>query len=188
MGVRSRIRWRTVRSFSARPNVRLPRGMTLRGTLDVVRAVRTRGRDADRAVHLCEPGVRMDAAAFARDGQGRGGRRRADPRLSGRGGRSRCARPLVDAGLDPIFLISPTTSDARIRRSAELGRGFLYVISRLGVTGVRDNAGRRHQRLVAPRPGAVDAARGAWIRHLVARSTSRRRARRQMRPSSAARS
>jgi tryptophan synthase alpha chain len=47
--------------------------------------------------------------------------------------------PLLDAGLDPIFLISPTTTDARIRRSGELGRGFLYLISRLGVTGVRDS-------------------------------------------------
>ena len=45
--------------------------------------------------------------------------------------------PLVDAGLDPIFLVSPTTTDERIRRSGELGRGFLYVISRLGVTGMR---------------------------------------------------
>ena len=45
---------------------------------------------------------------------------------------------LVAAGLDPIFLLSPTTTDARIRASAELGRGFLYVISRLGVTGMRD--------------------------------------------------
>jgi len=44
---------------------------------------------------------------------------------------------LVDAGIDPIFLLSPTTSDARIRASAALGRGFLYVISRLGVTGMR---------------------------------------------------
>jgi tryptophan synthase alpha chain len=47
-------------------------------------------------------------------------------------------RPLVDADLDPIFLISPTTTDERIRRSSDLGRGFLYVISRLGVTGTRD--------------------------------------------------
>ena len=47
-------------------------------------------------------------------------------------------QPLVDAGLDPIFLVSPTTTDARIRRSGELGRGFLYVISRLGVTGMRE--------------------------------------------------
>jgi tryptophan synthase alpha chain len=44
---------------------------------------------------------------------------------------------LVAAGLDPIFLLSPTTTDARIRASAALGSGFLYVISRLGVTGAR---------------------------------------------------
>ena len=42
------------------------------------------------------------------------------------------------AGIDPIFLLSPTTTDARIRRAASLGRGFLYGISRLGVTGARD--------------------------------------------------
>jgi tryptophan synthase alpha chain len=44
---------------------------------------------------------------------------------------------MLDAGLDTIFLLSPTTSDARIKRAAELGRGFLYGISRLGVTGAR---------------------------------------------------
>ena len=41
-------------------------------------------------------------------------------------------------GLDQIFLISPTTSDSRLREAARLGRGFLYAISRLGVTGTRD--------------------------------------------------
>jgi tryptophan synthase alpha chain len=45
---------------------------------------------------------------------------------------------LAAAGLDTIFLLSPTTTDARIRRAGELGRGFLYGISRLGVTGARD--------------------------------------------------
>ena len=40
--------------------------------------------------------------------------------------------------IDPIFLLSPTTTEQRIRRAAELGRGFLYGISRLGVTGERD--------------------------------------------------
>lgn len=40
-------------------------------------------------------------------------------------------------GLDTIFLLSPTTSTERIRRAATLGSGFLYGISRLGVTGAR---------------------------------------------------
>jgi len=45
---------------------------------------------------------------------------------------------LATAGLDTIFLLSPTTSDQRIRQAAQMGRGFLYGISRLGVTGARD--------------------------------------------------
>lgn len=45
---------------------------------------------------------------------------------------------LAARGLDMIFLLSPTTTDARIRQAARLGSGFLYGISRLGVTGSRD--------------------------------------------------
>ena len=48
-------------------------------------------------------------------------------------------RRLGAKGIDQIFLISPTTSDARLAEAARLGRGFLYVISRLGVTGARDH-------------------------------------------------
>jgi tryptophan synthase alpha chain len=42
------------------------------------------------------------------------------------------------AGIDTIFLLSPTTTVERIRRASALGSGFLYGISRLGVTGVRE--------------------------------------------------
>jgi len=41
------------------------------------------------------------------------------------------------ANIAPIFLVSPTTPAERIRRAAALGSGFLYAISRLGVTGMR---------------------------------------------------
>jgi len=40
-------------------------------------------------------------------------------------------------GIDTILLLSPTTSDERLRTAATLGSGFLYAISRLGVTGAR---------------------------------------------------
>ena len=42
------------------------------------------------------------------------------------------------SGLDTIFLLSPTTTDPRIQKAAKLGRGFLYGISRLGVTGAQN--------------------------------------------------
>jgi tryptophan synthase alpha chain len=49
------------------------------------------------------------------------------------------ARAALDVhAVDQIFLISPTTSEARLREAARLGRGFLYAISRLGVTGTRE--------------------------------------------------
>jgi tryptophan synthase alpha chain len=43
---------------------------------------------------------------------------------------------VLDArGLDTIFLLSPTTTDARMEAVARLGRGYLYYVSLRGVTG-----------------------------------------------------
>jgi tryptophan synthase alpha chain len=48
---------------------------------------------------------------------------------------------VVAAGpLDPIRLVAPTTSDARLRQHFGGGHGFVYLISRLGVTGARTDA------------------------------------------------
>jgi len=42
------------------------------------------------------------------------------------------------AGLDTIFLAAPTTPDERLALIAAVSSGFLYLISRTGVTGQRD--------------------------------------------------
>jgi tryptophan synthase alpha chain len=41
-------------------------------------------------------------------------------------------------GLDTIFLVAPTSTDARIEKIARASSGFLYLISRAGVTGARE--------------------------------------------------
>jgi len=41
-------------------------------------------------------------------------------------------------GMDTIFLAAPTTTDERFARIAEATTGFLYLISRTGVTGARE--------------------------------------------------
>ena len=51
--------------------------------------------------------------------------------------------------IDMIFLLSPTTTDARMRAAATLGRGFVYGISRLGVTGARDRVADGAEALAA---------------------------------------
>jgi tryptophan synthase alpha chain len=41
--------------------------------------------------------------------------------------------------LDLIYLLTPTSTDARIQMVAERSRGFIYLVSLTGVTGARDN-------------------------------------------------
>lgn len=47
-------------------------------------------------------------------------------------------RVVLARGLDTIFLAAPTTTDQRLQRIAEASTGFLYLISRTGVTGARE--------------------------------------------------
>jgi tryptophan synthase alpha chain len=41
-------------------------------------------------------------------------------------------------GIDPIFLITQTTSDERMEKIVRRARGYLYLVSALGVTGARE--------------------------------------------------
>jgi tryptophan synthase alpha chain len=50
--------------------------------------------------------------------------------------------------LDPIFLVAPTTSDKRLVRIAQQAHGFIYAVSRAGVTGERDRMTRDAEALV----------------------------------------
>lgn len=45
---------------------------------------------------------------------------------------------LARHGLDPIFLLAPTSTKARVKAVARAGSGFVYYVSRTGVTGERD--------------------------------------------------
>jgi tryptophan synthase alpha chain len=55
---------------------------------------------------------------------------------------------LIQHGLDPIFLVAPTTSDDRLAQIAKQARGFIYAVSRAGVTGARDEMTRDPEALV----------------------------------------
>jgi tryptophan synthase alpha chain len=70
-------------------------------------------------------------------------------------------------GLDQIFLVSPTTTDERIREAGRHGRGFLYAISRLGVTGATVSVATSAEPLVRRIRAATDTpvALGFGISH-----------------------
>jgi tryptophan synthase alpha chain len=48
-------------------------------------------------------------------------------------------RALKPARLDAIMLVTPTSSKARMKATARFGGGFLYLVSRTGVTGVKED-------------------------------------------------
>jgi tryptophan synthase alpha chain len=51
-------------------------------------------------------------------------------------------------GLDMIFLVAPTSTDARLALVAERASGFIYAVSRAGVTGARLDVSNDAERLV----------------------------------------
>ena len=51
-------------------------------------------------------------------------------------------------GLDQIFLAAPTTSDARLSMIGGRASGFVYAVSRAGVTGAREQMSEEARRLV----------------------------------------
>lgn len=52
-------------------------------------------------------------------------------------------------GLDLIFLLAPTSSDERIHRVASVASGFIYAVSRTGVTGIAETLSDSAAPLVA---------------------------------------
>lgn len=111
-------------------------GATLDGVLSMIAGVRASVRAPIVIFSYANPILRMGTEAFV-----------ARAREAGVDGVLTLDLPPEEAGemrsaleaavIDTVFLLSPTTSDERIRRAAELGAGFLYGISRLGVTGAR---------------------------------------------------
>src|SRR5579863_1717471 len=50
--------------------------------------------------------------------------------------------------LAPVFLAAPTSPDERLKRIAEVSRGFVYAVSRTGVTGQRQKLADDARKLV----------------------------------------
>src|SRR5262245_25752999 len=115
----------------------LAAGTTLRGVLAMIERVRPTIAAPVVVFSYANPLLRLGIGAFARQAAAAGvdGVLALDLPIEEA---QEFRETLRMAGLDTIFLLSPTTTDERIRRAGELGSGFLYGISRLGVTGARD--------------------------------------------------
>jgi tryptophan synthase alpha chain len=61
-----------------------------------------------------------------------------------------------EAGIDPIFLVAPSSTQERIARVVSVARGFVYAASTMGVTGARTSVSGSAQTLVGRVRAATD--------------------------------
>ena len=113
----------------------LAKGMTLKGVLDIVRSFRR--ENSETAIVLMGYANPMEAyglESFA-----------VDAKVAGVDGVLTVDYPpeecelftgiLKQHGIDPIFLLAPTSTKKRFSQVAKLGSGYIYYVSLKGVTG-----------------------------------------------------
>jgi tryptophan synthase alpha chain len=111
-------------------------GMTVEGCLEELRAFRARHTTPVVLFTYLNPVLHYGAEAFTRAAVAAGAQgilitdlpAGADPELES---------VFADGGLDVVRLLAPTTEAERVPEVATGGGGFLYYISRTGVTGAR---------------------------------------------------
>ncbi len=114
----------------------LARGTSLKQVLEVVREIRLRSQLAIVLFTYANPVVRFGIERFAEHAAASGvdGVLFTDVPAEEMAG---FRRPLRAARLDAIMLVTPTSNRARMKATAKFGGGFLYLVSRTGVTGAQ---------------------------------------------------
>ncbi len=113
-------------------------GTTLRGVLDIAARIRERSEIPLLLFTYLNPLLRHGMAALARDAAASGidgcllidlSVEEAEPYVA----------PLRACGLDTVFLAAPTSTPRRLELVAKYSTGFVYLVSRTGVTGEQES-------------------------------------------------
>jgi tryptophan synthase alpha chain len=117
----------------------LAAGARLASVLDLVARARAGGLDAPLVLFgYANPVLAMGEAAFATRAAAQGVDGALVTDLPPEEARA-FASTLRATRLAPVFLLAPTSPPRRISMVGRLSRGFVYVVSRAGVTGVRSD-------------------------------------------------
>ncbi len=133
----------------------LEAGTTLRGVLDIACRVRARSEVPILLFTYLNPVLKYGLEALARDAAAAGidGCLLTDASVEE-------AHAYVDVmrrrGLDTVFLAAPTSTERRLKLVAEYSSGFVYLVSRTGVTGQRDSLSAAAGPLVAAMRAVTD--------------------------------
>ncbi len=121
-------------------------GFRLAHAFDLVSAVRDAGA-VPVVMSYWNPVLRYGVGRFAADLAAAGGAGMITPDLVP--DEADDWRAAADEhGLDPVFLVAPSSTDARLATTTAACRGFVYVASTMGVTGTRESVGSGAAELV----------------------------------------
>jgi len=114
----------------------LAAGTTLAKVLNIAIEVRKRSEIPLLLFTYLNPVIRYGFERLARDAKAAGidGCLLTDASVEEAGDYVKVMR---EAGLDTVFLAAPTSTDRRLKLVAEYSNGFVYLVSRTGITGVQ---------------------------------------------------
>ncbi len=109
-------------------------GTTLAKVLEIAREIRKRSEVPLLLFTYLNPALRYGFARLAADAKAAGidGCLLTDASVEEAG---EYVRVMREAGLDTVFLAAPTSTDRRLKLVAEYSSGFIYLVSRTGITG-----------------------------------------------------
>jgi tryptophan synthase alpha chain len=141
-------------TIQAAAEVAVRQGTTTADVLDTVRAVAATGA-ATLVMTYWNPVERYGVRRFADAMAAAGGSGLITPDLT-----PDEAGEWLEAsdatGLDRVFLVAPSSTEARLRYTTEHCRGFVYAASTMGVTGTRSAVGTAAEVLVARTRAVTD--------------------------------
>jgi tryptophan synthase alpha chain len=116
----------------------LAAGTTLSGVLDIARQIRQRSEIPLLLFTYLNPVVRYGLDRLARDAAAAGidGCLLTDASVEEA---HEYNGAMHQHGLDTVFLAAPTSTERRLKLVAQYSTGFVYLVSRTGVTGERDS-------------------------------------------------
>lgn len=130
----------------------LQAGTTMAKVLDIARHIRQTSQVPLVLFSYLNPIIRYGVDSLARDAKDAGidGLLMTDLSVEEA---PRYVAPFHAQGLDTIFLVAPTSTPERLRKVAEYSSGFVYLVSRTGVTGTQDSVSASVEPLInATRP------------------------------------
>jgi len=113
-------------------------GATLHGVLEIAACIRRRSEVPLMLFTYLNPVIRYGLERLAKDAAARGidGCLLTDASVEEAG---EYAAAMHRHGLDTVFLAAPTSTERRLKLVAQYSTGFVYLVSRTGVTGERES-------------------------------------------------